>query len=246
MKGIGKKFIEYTKPENLELSNEDKGLPEPPIEKEIKNPESLIDLPQISQVEKSIELSEAINQRKSIRKFSDKPINLAQLGFLLWHTQGIQKMSAYQSASKRTVPSAGARHPLETYIISTNVCGLDSWVYRYLASKHQLYPWMPQHIPGSDIIKACLGQDFVTQGAAVFVWSAVIERMTWRYGERGYRYIFLDAGHACQNLYLAAASLNCGVCAIGAYWDDKINKVVNIDGEDEFVVYMAVVGKPIS
>ena len=81
------------------------------------------------------------------------------------------------------------------------------------------------------------------KGAVTFIWVAASDRMTWRYCERGYRYILLDAGHVCQNLYLSAESIGCGVCAVGAYDDDIINKLLGLDGRSEFVIYIAAAGK---
>ena len=90
---------------------------------------------------------------------------------------------------------------------------------------------------------ACLGQGMVTNSAVTFFWTAEIYRMEFRYAERSYRYIHLDAGHVCQNLYLAAESKGCGVCAIAAFDDDELNSALGFDGEKEFVVYIAALGK---
>ncbi len=93
------------------------------------------------------------------------------------------------------------------------------------------------------VARACGNQSHVEQAAVDFIWVAVPERTTWRYGERGYRYLHLDAGHVCQNLYLAAWSIGCGTCAIGAYDDHALNGVLELDGEAQFVIYMGSVGK---
>ena len=90
---------------------------------------------------------------------------------------------------------------------------------------------------------ACLGQRFVMASAATFIWTAVPYRMAWRYGERGYRYMHVDVGHVCQNLYLAAEAIGSGACAIGAFNDDQLNELLNIDGEEHFTIYVATVGK---
>ena len=83
----------------------------------------------------------------------------------------------------------------------------------------------------------------VAASAVTFIWVAVVHRMAWRYGQRGYRYLHLDAGHACQNLYLAAESVGCGVCAIAAFDDEDVSRVLGLDGEDQFAIYVATVGK---
>ena len=92
---------------------------------------------------------------------------------------------------------------------------------------------------------AAFGQDMIKNSAVTFIWVADIKRMAWRYGERGYRYIFLDAGHVCQNLYLAAEAIGCGVCAVAAFDDDLLNETLGIDGKNHFAVYLATVGKKV-
>ena len=142
-----------------------------------------------------------------------------------------------------TVPSAGARHALETCLSLHRVTGLEPGLYRYRALEHGLVPtrraaWSPQAMAA-----ACLEQSFVARSAVTFVWTAVRERMCFRYGERGYRYLFLDAGHACQNLYLAAEAIGCGACAIAAFSDDEVNRLLSLDGEERFALYLATVGR---
>ncbi len=143
----------------------------------------------------------------------------------------------------RTVPSAGARHAFETFLLLNNVTGLAPGLYRYLALTHRLQqvdtdPAIPQRIT-----KACFDQQFILRSGAVFLWTAVPYRMTWRYGERGYRDLHLDAGHVCQNLYLAAEAVGCGVCAIAAFDDDLMNGLLGMNGTDQFLIYLATVGK---
>ena len=121
--------------------------------------------------------------------------------------------------------------------------GLIPGLYRYLALEHLLQPVNLTEGLANKVIEASRNQKFIGDSAVTFIWIAVTERMTWRYCERGYRYLFLDAGHVCQNLYLSAESISCGACAIDAYSDDAMNQLLNIDGEDQFVIYMATVGK---
>ena len=96
---------------------------------------------------------------------------------------------------------------------------------------------------GASIMNGCLGQHMVIQSGVTFIWTAVVDRMKWRYGERGYRYMHLDAGHVCQNLYLAAEAVECGVCAIAAFDDDVMNRILGLDEAKQFVIYIAVAGK---
>jgi SagB-type dehydrogenase family enzyme len=146
-------------------------------------------------------------------------------------------------ATFRTVPSAGARHAFETYLSIGNVEGLEQGLYRYLALEHSIVEEQQDENIMSKVAHACLDQPFVHNCGAVFIWVAVSERMAWRYGERGYRYLHLDAGHVCQNLYLASQAVKCGVCAVAAFKDDELNSLLGLDGDKHFVVYLAAVGK---
>ena len=143
----------------------------------------------------------------------------------------------------RNVPSAGGRHALETYLLINRVKGIQPGLYRYLAFSHSLTAIDTTSGISDTVMSACLGQAFVRSSAVSFIWSAVIYRMAWRYSERAYRLVHLDAGHACQNLYLAAEQIGCGTCAIGAFDDQQLAEVLGIDGEEEFVLYCAAVGR---
>ena len=145
----------------------------------------------------------------------------------------------------RTVPSAGGRHALETWLLINRVKGIQPGLYRYLAFSHSLAIINTTSGMADSIMSACLGQAFVRSSAVTFIWSAVIYRMAWRYSERAYRLVHLDAGHACQNLYLAAEQIGCGTCAIGAFDDQQMADALKIDGEEEFVLYCAAVGRKI-
>ncbi len=172
-----------------------------------------------------MDLRLAIEQRHSIRSYAKAPISLDELSFLLWCTQGVKKVVGTYPTF-RTVPSAGARHAFETYLLINNVEGLRPGLYRYLAMSHRLQQVNDEpdiHIRVSD---ACLGQQFLMRAGVVFLWTAVPYRMTWRYGERGYRELHKDAGHVCQNLYLAAEATGCGTCAVAAFDDDAMNSLL--------------------
>jgi SagB-type dehydrogenase family enzyme len=143
----------------------------------------------------------------------------------------------------RTVPSAGARHAFETYVLANRVEGLQSGLYRYSALKHAITAVDLSADIAETMTAACLGQGMVGTSAVTVFWAAELERMYYRYGERGYRYLHLDAGHACQNLYLAAESVGCGACAIAAFGDEAVNEALGLDGENRFEVYIATVGK---
>ncbi len=244
-KGIGKEFMEKTKYQYLEEPDRDKGLPQPPLEFEY-NPEGVfIDLPSIEDIEvEDISLKQAIESRKTIRKYEDIPLTTEELSYLLWCTQGVKRV-ILNAATLRNVPSAGARHAFETYLYIRKVDGIKPGLYRYLAIEHKLMPVNLDPGVSEKFTISCRNQKFINDNAVTFVWSTSVYRMKWRYGERGYRYIHLDAGHVCQNLYLLAEAIECGACAMAAFDDDKINELLGLDGENNFVVYLASVGKKI-
>lgn len=241
--GIGRQFITGTYYRYLERSDQDKGLPQPPLQLEYPATRPLIALPAPPQViVNPLDLREAIEKRRSVRQYSEKPLSLAELSFLLWCTQGVKEVSG-RPVTLRTVPSAGARHAFETYLLINRVAGLTPGLYRFLALEHSLLEVDLSADVAARMVEACWRQQFVRSSAVTFVWTAVVYRMAWRYGERGYRYLFLDAGHVCQNLYLAAQAVGCGVCAIAAFDDEALNRVLGLDGEEQFALYLAAVGK---
>ena len=182
-----------------------------------------------------MELRHAIEQRRSVRHYSRDPLTLEELAYLCWCTQGIVEVkSPYYTL--RNVPSAGGRHAFETYLLINRVSTIQPGLYRYLAFSHSLTPIDVTSGISDSIMSACLGQAFVRSSSVTFIWSAMIYRMAWRYSERAYRLVHLDAGHVCQNLYLAAEQIGCGVCAIGAFDDQQMADTLKIDGEEEFVV----------
>ncbi len=162
--------------------------------------------------------------------------------YLLWFTQGVKEINN-NKITKRTVPSAGARHAFETYLLINRVDGISPGLYRYLALEHALLPVNSGQDITQSVTAACLEQQQISSSAITFIWVAIKERMYWRYGERGYRYLHLDAGHVCQNLCLGAEAIGSGVCAIAAFDDDQLNAVLDLDGDNRFVIYLGSVGK---
>jgi SagB-type dehydrogenase family enzyme len=124
-----------------------------------------------------------------------------------------------------------------------SVAGLTPGLYRYVASQHALLELDISTTIHEKISTACFSQKMVESDAITFIWVAVTERMAWRYGERAYRYLHLDAGHVCQNLYLAAEPIDCGVCAVAAFEDNDLNTSLRLDGKSMFAIYLATVGK---
>ncbi len=241
-RGAGRAFMEQTRYERLAPSDQMLGRPPPPLEKPYLKGGRVIPLPSSYPSAGDINLRTAIDRRESVRSYASGPLTLEEIAFLLWSTQGVKKaFRGYYTL--RTVPSAGARHALETYVLVNRVEGLTGGLYRYLALEHQLCEETTEIGIADRVAEACVGQPQITASAVSFIWTAVAYRMTWRYGERGYRYLHLDAGHACQNLYLAGQAVGCGTCAIAAFHDDALNALLGIDGEEEFAVYVATVGK---
>lgn len=193
-------------------------------------------------------LDALIGERKSYRRYLDTPLDAEELSFLLWATQGVRKDSPGRVL--RNVPSAGNRHPCETYLALTQpVPGRDgkeafpAGLWHYLPLEHALERLgSPENLPES-VSAAALDQAFVGRAPAVFFWACVPYRTEWRYAEASHKVIALDAGHICQNLYLAAGAIGCGTCAVAAYDQPRADALLGLDGEDEFVIYMAPVGK---
>jgi len=243
MKGTGSEFIERTKYRYLPHSDQMMGVRPPPLELAHENGAATVELPNPRTLNVGrLDLRDAIEGRTSVRDYSREPLTLEELSYLLWCTQGVKQVVP-RAGTFRTVPSAGARHALETYVLANNVTGLRPGLYRFLAVAHRLVELTTRADIAARVARACLGQELVTESAASLIWAAVPYRMTWRYSERGYRYLFLDAGHACQNLYLSAQSLGCGVCAVAAFSDDELNGLLGLDGENQFAIYTAAIGK---
>lgn len=215
----------------------------PPVQKAVAAGAELIRLP--DQADWNIppcDLLEAIVGRESRRHFVDTALSREELAFLLWATQGVRRR-LHEAAVLRTVPSAGCRHPFETYLAVQRVTGFRPGIYRYLPLEHALVlEGSPEQLAAA-VVAAARGQRFCAGAAVTFVWSAIPARTEWRYAEASAKVISLDAGHICQNLYLACEAIGCGTCAIAAYDQDLADQLVGADGHEEFVVYMSPVGK---
>lgn len=224
-------------------SDQSRGVPPPPVQKPYDPNAPLVNLPKPNKsVLTQNDLYACMRQRRSRREFSRKPLSLDELAFLLWATQGIDELIG-NYASLRPSPSGGARHPLETYLLASRVAPLDEGVYRYLPVSHQLlFEFRETHLRAK-ITDATLGQSFVGDSAVVFVWTCIPYRCEWRYPLEAHKLILLDAGHVCQNLYLACEAIGCATCAVGAYDQDAMDRLLRLDGNEEFVIYLAPVGK---
>jgi SagB-type dehydrogenase family enzyme len=184
---------------------------------------------------------EAVGRRRSVRDFRRSPVIAADLSQLLWASQGVTKVMGEYAL--RSAPSAGALYPVETYLSVQTVDGIEAGIYHYSAREHEL-----EQLRAGDfrkaVAEAALDQGFLAEAAAVFAWTAVFARSKWKYKERAYRYVYLDAGHIAQNVALAAVALGLGSCQIAALYDDEVNAVLGVDGKEESIVYMTALGRP--
>lgn len=247
MKGYGIGEEEEAYP----ASDQDRGILAPPLFLE-KGGEKVIPLPRnFDEVVKNNNIIKVMDNRKSRRLFDrEESLTLQELAYLLWMTQGVKEVAGNAiRMSVRTVPSAGSRHALETYLYISRVEGLNPGLYHYLANEHKLEFLGYRKEQNQELSAAFLGQTYFAASAVAFIWTAIPYRMEWRYQEWAAKYILLDAGHMCQNLYLAGESLGCSVCAVGAYEQELADAFLGLekkDGyqkEEEFVIYGACVGR---
>jgi len=184
---------------------------------------------------------QVMGARRSVRDFAPQAISVEDLSRLAWSVGGVRERR--WGFLFRVVPSAGALYPVETYVMVNRVEGLRRGVYHLHVPTFSLELIREgDHSPS--LTQAALGQDMVASCSVVFLWTAVIDRCRIKYGERAFRYIYLDAGHMGQNLYLTAAALGLGCCTIGAFFDDEVNQVLGVDGLEETILYLGVVGVP--
>jgi len=193
---------------------------------------------------------ELIDARESRRQYADFALSLLELSFLLYSTQGVRRFAGQKNpVTFRTVPSAGSRHPFETYLFINQVEGLKKGIYHYLPGTHELELWEDRHYFDQELTQALCGQSFAASAPVLFVWAAIPYRTEWRYGQKAAKYILLDAGHICENLYLACEAIGCGTCAIGAYDQDCLDELLGFppgpskEKRYQCGVYLASVGK---
>jgi SagB-type dehydrogenase family enzyme len=190
---------------------------------------------------KFLSMVDVLKKRRSVRSFSPKPLSIAELSFLLWASTGVQRKE--QGYDFRTVPSAGALYPIETYLIANNVEDLEKALYHYNIEAHALEK-LKVGAFAENLAHAALGQNMCIKAPVVLIWTAIFARSKWKYAQRAYRYVYLDAGHIAQSLAVSAISVGLGSCQIGAFFDDEINQIIGVDGVGESVIYLSVVGYP--
>ncbi len=183
----------------------------------------------------------ALEKRRSVRKYQEGALDLEDLSALLWAGQGITaRLGNYLL---RTAPSAGALYPVETYICVNHVKGLPQGLFHHNVPFSHLALLLKGEY-GRELGERAMGQPMCWRAQVVFIWSAIPRRTMAKYGSRGIRYVFMDVAHICQNVLLAAEALRLGACPIGAFFDDEVNGLLGLDGQEETVIYMASVGIP--
>jgi SagB-type dehydrogenase family enzyme len=239
-------FLKDTIRKSIDFSQtaQSRGIPPPPLEKPFPDKAKRIGLitPGKWHTIEDVSLATAIQNRKSRRNYRSEPLSLEELSFLLWATQGIRRRIDSGHAY-RNVPSAGCRHALETYLCVVNVEGLERGMYRYLPLEHELLLEFLDDRIGEKTVSAVFGQPYPGTSAVTFLWTAIPYRMEWRYDLAAHKVIAIDAGHVCQNLYLACESIRAGMCAVAAYDQEALDELLRIDGKEEFAIYLASVGK---
>ena len=241
---IGQDFVRLTRYIYERESDQTLGVPRPDAIK-VRSGE-IISLPAIGTLKMpEMPLAKAIEQRRSVRKYSPVPLKQEELSFLLWASSWARdfRSSEQMEITFRNVPSAGSRHPLETFLDIRRVEGIKPGLYYYHPVKHCLILYDDSPEIAAKIYEGCMFQEMIPTAAVNFILTAVPYRTVWRYGQRGYRYLYLDAGHIGQNIHLAAEAIDAGACMIGAFLDEAMNDAIGLDGIEEFVIYIASVGK---
>ncbi|AWK52559.1 nitroreductase [Clostridium beijerinckii] len=224
-----------------------KGIPQPHIVKSYDSSANIINLPKVSRdVVEEQNIYQCIKVRRSTRFYSDESMSLDELSYLLWATQGITDTNN-AGITFRTVPSSGGTHSFETYLFIMKVEGIQNGVYRYLPVEHKLLFMFELNNIEEKVDAITLDQPFVPnfakKAAVLFAWSVIPYRSEWKFDITAHKKILIDIGHVCQNLYLASESVKSGTCAIGIYDQKMMDELLELDGDEEFVIYLAAVGK---
>ena len=225
------------------VTDQQAGRPHPPVQKPLPDGARIVDLPAADALDLGEpDIRTCIADRRSVRQFSDAALSPEELSWLLWATQGLRQAAG--PSTLRTVPSAGARHAFETYLAVNRVEGIAPGIWRYLPLSHQLVHVADRPDLPDLLTAATLGQSFAGSAAVVFAWSCIPYRAEWRYLTMAHKNTLLDAGHVCQNLYLACQGAALATCAIAAYDQGAMDALLGLDGTDEFTVYLSPVGRP--
>ncbi len=182
----------------------------------------------------------SVKERRSRRDYLEQPITQEQLAGLLWACQGVT--AEQQHFAYRAAPSAGALYPVETYVAVNRVEDVPPGIWHFQVPNFSLELIAPGDFRRS-LVLAGLNQHFLGTAAVVFIWTGILGRALWKYRQRAVRYLFLDAGHICGNLHLAATALGLGCCPVAAFFDEEVEEIVHANPEEEVAVYLAAVGQ---
>jgi SagB-type dehydrogenase family enzyme len=244
----GRKFLHFFDSEEYEEivpeSDEQKKVPPPLFQQPFPEGTPLIDLvpPDEFTIGNSPFL-DLVNNRTSRRRYTSAPLTLEELSFLLWSTQGVKQVLKSGRGVKRTVPSAGAKSPLDTYLVINRVERLEPGLYRYISFSHQLLFIKRMDSAEEEMGKLAFDQKFVGTAPVIFCWTAVPYRTEWRYTILSHKFIAIDLGIVCQSLYMACEAINLGTVAIGYYEQNKLDELFGLNTDEEFVVLLAPVGR---
>lgn len=235
--GVGQRFHDATSLGRAKLNAEGLGPrpPRPPLYKTYPDAKR-ISLPKANY--RGVALEDAIIKRRSVREYANEPLSLKQVSQLLFAAQGITA----EDGPYRAAPSGGALYPFEIYIIAHNIEGLPAGLYHYAVREHALEQIKTGEFR-DEITRAGLGQECLGDAGATFVLTAIFDRSRSKYGDRGFRYVYMEAGHISQNICLQAVSLELGSVTVGAFFDDQVNQLLDADGEHEAVIYLQPVGR---
>lgn len=244
---MNRKLIQYNEdiyedPEFEIKTDQQQNLPQPPL---CKSPMTghQIDLPKdFSKLSIEKDFLKIINRRKSHRVYTEKQMTILELAYLLWTTQGVKSIRGNNYATLRTVPSGGARHEFETYLLIRKIEGLEMGVYHFLPLTFQIEKIDEIQDWDQQIESAMEGQKWTTKANVIFFWSCIPYRSEWRYTYFAHRVILMDIGYVSQNLYLACESIGLGTCAIGAFKPNLSTTLLQLDGNEEFPILCSPVG----
>lgn len=181
-------------------------------------------------------------KRRSVRKYSKLPILKRDLEYLLYASGGLINNNYNINKSKRPYPSAGARYPLEIYPLVFNCLGIEKGLYHYNLKQNSLESLLKEDLR-SWLFKVTGGEKWVKNVGITFIITGVFDRTRIKYGDRGYRYILIETGHLAQNIMLLATELGLGSCAIGGYIDNEVDKLLDINIQNENTLYLITIGK---
>jgi SagB-type dehydrogenase family enzyme len=236
--GIGRRYLQETRYRREGLGERGPAYPAVPRYKEYPQASQRLVL-DAGPVPPGADLWTCLKERRSRRQYRDRTLSLEELTALVWATQGVTLAS--HPYLLRTAPSAGALYPVETYLAVHRVTGVDPGIWHLNLPDFALELVNPGDFRRA-LVQACLSQNFLGTGAVVFIWTGILNRAMSKYRERAIRYLFLDAGHICQNLMLAATALGLGCCPVGAFFDEEVEQLTQVDGREEVALYLAAVG----